>query len=235
MFLFCSMDMTQPTPHDPTAREADEVVRRHRARLERLAEVGMEMVEALRGEVIAAQTRGDLSAAAEAARGFAHLARAVRHTIALDMRLVRDARLSRAEAERDQWRAEAWRGRRGRKEEVRGLVQHLIAGVGEARGQGSLERRLHDRLDREHDRDAALFAPDASVGAAVGRLCYELGVKPDWDACDGLSWAPEAFDAYQALARERPLEVEIVTSAKDENGDPKPNTIVTIGPRRPSG
>ena len=231
MFLFCSMDMAHSDPDDPTAREAGEVVRRHRARLERLAEVGMEMVEALRAEMIAARERGETAAAAEAARGFAHLARAVRHAIALDARLVRDARLSRAEAERDQWRAEAWRGRRGRKEEGRGLVQHLITHT----GQGSLERRLHDRLDREDDRDAALFAPDAPLGAAIGRLCYELGVKPDWDACDGLSWAPEAFDAYQALAREQPLEVELVTGAKDENGDPLPSKIITIGPRRPSG
>ena len=231
------MAVAPPTPDDTAAREADDAVRleRHRARLERLAEVGMEMVEALRGEVIAAQARGDLSAASEAARSFAHLSRAVRHAIALDARLVRDARISRAEAERDQWRAEAWRGRRGRKEEVRGLIQHLIATTGESRGQGSRERKLHDRLDREDDRDAALFAPDAPLGAAVGRICYELGVKPDWNECDGLSWAPEAFDAYQALAREQPLEVEIVTSAKDENGDPRPNKIITIGPRRPSG
>ena len=234
MFLFCSMDMAPPEPEDDTtARAADEIVARHRARLERLAEVGMEMVEALRGEVIAAQGQGDLAAAAEAARGFAHLARAVRHAIALDARLVRDARLSRAEAERDQWRAEAWRGRRGRKEQVRGLVQHLIAGTGESRGQGSLERKLHDRLDREDDRDAALFAPDAPLGAAVGRLCYELGVRPDWDDCGGLAWAPEAFDAYQALAREQVLEVEIANPDKD--GQPQPPTIVTIGPRRPSG
>ena len=235
MFLFCSMDMAPPDPKDAAAREAADAARleQHRARLERLAEVGMEMVEALRAEMIAARERGETAAAAEAARAFAPLARAVRHTAALDMRLVRDARLARAEAERDQWRDEARLGRRARKEEARGRIQDIITLAGESRGREALERRLHQRLDREDDRDAGLFAPDAPLGPAIGRLCYELGVKPDWDTCDGEPWAPEAFDAYQALARERPLEVELANP--DQNGEPTPPTIITIGPRRPSG
>jgi hypothetical protein len=227
------MTTTPPAPEDAAAHEADEIVRRHRVRLERLAEVGMEMVEALRAEMIAAQGRGDVAAAGETARGFAHLARAVRHAIALDARLVRDARLGCAQAERDQWRDEARLGRRARKEEARELVQDIIAHAGESRG--GLERRLHQRLDREDDRDTALFAPGAPLGPAIGRLCYELGVRPDWTRCDGEPWAPEAFDAYQALARERPLEVDILNFGLDAAGDPQPPTRVIFGPRRPSG
>ena len=231
------MDMAPPDPEeitpDAAAQEADAAVRRHRAWLERLGEVGMEMVEAVRAEMIAA--RGDATAVTEAARTFAHLARAVRHTIALDARLLRDARLSRAEAERDRWRDEAWLGRRARKEQVRARVQDLIAHDSQSRSQHGLERRLHQRLDREDDRDAALFAADAPLGLAIGRLCYELGVRPDWQAFDGQPWAPEAFDAYQALSRERPLEVELAGLDTDANGDPLPPTIITIGPRRPSG
>ena len=230
------MDMAPPDPEDGNAREAEDAARlaRHRARLERLAEVGMEMVEALRAEVIAAQARGDVAAAADGAREVGHLARAVRHTIALDARLVRDARLGRAEAERDKWRDEARLGRRARKEEARGLVQDLIA-HSDSRSHEGLERRLHQRLDREDDRDAALFGPDMPVGPAIGRLCYELGVRPDWTSFDGEPWAPEAFDAYQALARERPQEVNILNSGQDENGEPIPPTRITFGPKRPSG
>ena len=232
------MNMAPPDPEDAAAREAEDAVRleRHRARLERLAEVGMEMVEALRAEMIAAQGRGDVAAAGEAARGFAHLARAVRHTISLDARLVRDARLGRAEAERDRWRDEARLGRHARKEEARELLQDMIEHhTGDSRGRESLARRLHQRLDREDDRDTALFAANTPIGPAIGRLCYELGVRPDWTACDGEPWAPEAFDAYQALARERPQEVNILHFAPDEDGEPKPPTRVIFGPRRPSG
>jgi len=231
------MHTTPPDPDDAAALEADDAARlaRHRARLERLAEVGMEMVEALRAEMISAQGRGDVTAAGEAARGLGHLARAVRHTVALDTRLARDARLRRAEAERDRWRDEARVGRRARKDEVREHVQALIARAGDSRGREALERRLHQRLDREDDRDTALFAPDTPLGPAIGRLCYELGVRPDWEACDGEPWAPAAFDAYQALARERPVVVDILKFAPDENGDPQPPTEVIFGPRRPSG
>ena len=237
MFMFCSMNMAPPTSEDTAAREAADVARlgQHRARLERLAEVGMEMVEALRAEMIAARGQGDVTAAAEAARGFAHLARAVRHAIALDARLLRDARLGRAEAERDLWRDEARLGRQDRKEAVRGLVQGLIAHGGEGRRQDVLERKLHQRLDREDDRDAALFAPGLSLGQAIGRLCHELGLKPDWTCCDGEPWAPEAFDVCQALAHEQPLVVELANVGEDEAGNPLPPTLVTIGPKRPSG
>ena len=232
------MDMAPPDPEDATARETGDAARmvRHQARLERLTEVGMEMVEALRAEMIAARDQGEPTAAADAARSFRHLERAVRQSIALDARLMREARLGRVEAERDRWRDEARLGRRARKEEARELLQDMIEHhTGDSRGRESLARRLHQRLDREDDRDTALFALDAPLGPAIGRLCYELGVRPDWTACDGEPWAPEAFDAYQALARERPQEVNILHFAPDENGESKPPTRVIFGPRRPSG
>ena len=103
------------------------------------------------------------------------------------------------------------------------------------RGRERFERKLHQRLDREDERDAALFGPGAPLGPAIGRLCYELGVRPDWTVCDGEPWAPEAFDAYQALARELPLVVNVLHFTPDEDGNPRPPTRVSFGPRRPSG
>jgi len=196
-----------------TLQESDEAydarMARHRDRLERLAEIGMARVEALEAEIAAGPPVGEPPLSAlEAARIFAYLSRAVRQAIALDARLVREAAMRRLQADRDQWRDEAWVTRRTRKQEVREALHRVIEDVPGNRSTLDLERRLDNRLDRDHDDRDACFA-DVPAGEIIVRIARDLGLDPDWAAYGDLPWGSDAAEAARAIGSNPNIEVHL--------------------------
>ena len=211
------------------AEEIDARTERHRHRLERIAEIGMEMIEALRLEWAEPAPDQPRRSAPEIAQAFAQLARAVSRAAALDARLLRDAKLRALEADRDRWRHEARQGRAAVKAEVRGAVQTLIAKTPAGRkSRDSLERRLHARLDRLDDTADAWLAT-TPVPEVIARICYDLGLSPDWARLDD-DWAQDAQDAFDRISHHKPLVVELV----DFDNPDQPGEMIVMR-RRPSG
>jgi len=169
--------------------EAPDQTARHRAALQELAEIGMDLARALRRQVVEAAAVDGGAPAVPAAGGgdpalaFSRLARAVRLTLALEARVAEVGRA--AEAERAARRAD--RRIRGLiiKDEVQAIAREAIEAAGRERGaEVDVERLLADLDERLEDTDEADGFADLPVGALVARICRDLGVAFDADAWD---------------------------------------------------
>ena len=193
---------------DPLLAEAEEsYAARRLRRLDRLAEIGMVLAEAVGQR--AAALAGDTSdeAAAEVmvlTRRFERVARSVRLTAALQAKLEAAA----AKAAPDEASAQALdlqalgpaaraklmdRLRRtdwfdGPYRSVSRVVKQTIKSEREA--DRLSEREADDMRSELHQKllDPYAFA-DQPVGAVIGLICQDLGLSADWDRWEGEPWA----------------------------------------------
>ena len=151
--------------------------------LTRLVEIGMEIAEAagrravaaLEGEAPPATTAGDPALA------YARAARAVRMTIALQARLLKDLpALDRADAV---VRSEAAHARRRR---IHRLVEQAIAAGGEDADE--IEQLSDDAWERLRDADEYAALMTCPLAEAAARIAKDLGLSPD-----GCAWAMEPW------------------------------------------
>ena len=176
----------------PAAARA--LVDRQLQKLERLAEIGMELAEeAGRQAKATPEAREKSGFAGDPAEIFAKAARTVRMCIALQSKLMKDlADFERADkAERSQ-RATA------RKYRIQDYVERAIK---VEFGERSAIRVLSDQT-REILRDENLLdrIADRPVGEIVARICRDLGLSPEWSVWAAEPWAREAQAADAAAA-----------------------------------
>ena len=179
------------TPAPQETDPADSRTERRLARLERLAEKGVGMAEALPED-----------GAAESADSFAKLSRAVRLTSLLEEKLenalaarragliakVGAARAAIAKAEADRAEdpyAPLETGRRGRARDL--VIEALDRETPDPAEADALIDALDERLlcDEAYDR-----LDDLPLRDIVERLCADLQLKPDWRRWTGEGWTP---------------------------------------------
>jgi hypothetical protein len=209
---------TSPVTHADPAEAPDPAIVRAERRLrmlEKLAQLEMDLAEALQRQAIAAanptppaqpdaaaasapgaapETAGELSA------GFARIARSLRLTLALQARAEEQLRALRAGVAAD---AEAWRfatrkrevdEAAARKRDRRNTVEVLVIEAAEREVEdeealwGVLEA-LEERLDEDAAYEHLERAP---LRETVERLCADLELTPDWSLWEGEGWTPKA-------------------------------------------
>jgi hypothetical protein len=187
MFLFCSMQSAPPAP------ALDALAAQQMAALGELRDLAMNLARALAAQARAAIEPGAPEApqvtAGDPVAMFARVARAVRQTIVLEMRIAqpdpqRDAERRRAEA------AHASGRRKGELSDVAGAIIEADSSTGGRNHLlGLLDARIHIHAEREPD-----FA-DLPLGVLVARICRELGVRPDWSLWAETDWARDEAEA----------------------------------------
>lgn len=169
--------------------------------LGRLAEAGLSVALAIEQQATAAAAppapgrvvQGDVALA------YARAARAVRLTVALQGRLIKDLQALDEAAARVKRGAqvEAERARQvqatARKERVERIVARVIrAELGDEDADEDAVERLAEaaweRLDHDEIYGDLLAQP---VGAIIDRLCRDLGLAPDWPRLAEEAWARE--------------------------------------------
>ncbi|QUD89203.1 hypothetical protein [Phenylobacterium montanum] len=215
--------MNAPVPQsgfddaDPALSPAEARALRHGRVLARLAEIGMEMAEALGREARARAEAAEAGEAGPAAAGdpglaFSRIARAVRLTLALEARLA-EGPAERASGPEVEARREAEAARRARAEDraltervgrniiavnnqaaARKAIETLIETEAEACDIEPLLDALAERLNEPTEADFA----DRPVSETIARICADLGLRPDW----GL-WRDEAWAGREAETRAR--------------------------------
>jgi len=175
--------------------------------LAELAEIGTDLARMIRQQANAAAWLGSDGPAM-----FERVARAVRQTIALRLRLEADAlaRQLRGAAEPAAREAGASRTRERRKTRVKRLVEAAIeADAGRRADPGDSERLLLDLHERLDDPDIAAELANRPIGEIVAGICRDLGITRDcsrWpDEPPWMAAAPDDRDAAAltpALARE---------------------------------
>ena len=196
--------LTDAPPSDPSqdrdcACSAEERTERHLRLLQELAEIGMEMARAVRGQAVAQAAERDANPAAPFAGGdlglvFSRIARAVRQTLALEARLAEERLKARAEhatqlaehAARLAGEARAKTVRR--RNDVRYYVAEAIEAETPEDDVEDLLEELDERLD---DVDAAGEFDDRPIGELVASICRDLGITPDWSLWEDEDWAIE--------------------------------------------
>ena len=183
---------------------------RRLAVLQELTEAGMEIVAALRVETQArAEAQSQALAQGEApppgvgdlALTFSRVARAVRQTLALEARLVRDHHQDSAgEAARpapapssEPVRPPPSPARQKRAYEISRVVDEAIeAEVADVDESEDLFNAMSEHLDEAADR---LDFMDRPVGAIIADICRALDLSPDWSLWADRDWAmAEALD-----------------------------------------
>jgi hypothetical protein len=178
--------MSEPdVPSDVAERRA-----RHVAVLRELAEIGMDIARALRG-----QAEADPKASAGADLAFARIARAVRLTLALETRMAEEgfAATQRLAAHQQSARERADFVERVRIGQRESTVHRLVAEAIEIEGQET-ERAEPDEvlLDALDEAMKGLdLSDDRCIGEIVATLCKDLGVTIDWTYCQDEHWARE--------------------------------------------
>lgn len=138
----------------------------------------------------------------DVALAYARASRAVRLTVALQAKLIKDlqaldeaaARLRRGE------QAEAERARQSletaRKERVERIVERVIrAELSDEDEVDRLAEAAWERLDHDEIYGDLLAQP---VGEIIARVCSDLGLSPDWSRLAEEAWAREEIDSGAA-------------------------------------
>ena len=233
-------------PEDARARAAELRCARHMAMLQELAEIGMQMVRAVRDEAVVRAEAFDLGVALSAPAPtptstpaspvggrdlgtvYSRISRAVRQTMALETRFAEGleaARTARSSARRAtvRLRAVVHQG------EVRDYVAQAIEA--EAVERGTPEKaveRLFDDLDTRldlGDYDEALL--NGSIGDLVARICADLGVRFDWTLWQEHPWAADHIRDQTASAD---IDAEPRTSHDPPDGAPPGSPAQPQGP-----
>jgi len=180
--MFADADIPEAAPETPAA---DAWAERKLAILSELAEAGLAIALALKGRIIETTTLAPEPAAvgeyADLARAFDRVSRAVRLSIFLRDKLMKDA--PPPPARRDP----APETRAQRADRVRRIVGRVI----KVNYPGDLVRMTLDQhvAERLYDRDITGDLEGQSVGALVARICADLGLPPRWRYLAEEAWA----------------------------------------------
>ena len=186
------------------------MIERQLARLDRLAEIGMEIAEAAGRQAAQAapespQGGSEPAPLRDPALAYARVARAVRMTIALQSSLAKDlADLDRTEAQAAATQVRARRARLHR------LVEQAIEA--EHAGDEDFDDDEVERLSRDawealaDADDGADFAGCAPFAEVVARICDDLRLSPEWTArlmaAAGGTATPVIPESASALVRD---------------------------------
>lgn len=161
--------------------------------LGRLAEAGMDIVEAIRGQAVQAAAPNtpppnnplhlnDLALA------YSRAARAVRMSIALQSRLMAERR-EVATAAATSARMSAVRDRPARRARIERIVERLASA--EHENEEGVERCMAEAAERLDDVDVFGDILSRPVSETIALICRELGLSPDWPALAQEAWARE--------------------------------------------
>lgn len=173
---------------EPALQTSADRAQKRMEMLDELAGLGMQLARALSAQALAALDP-DAPEAPKVTTGdpvamFTRVARAVRQTVALELRLQR----SDEEAAAQDGRAEAIHDRRSRKALVHEIAEASVKAT-------ELPEPLRERMLMALDARMEAEGPDEPnfsympIGVLVHRVCEELGVRPDWSL-----WADAEFD-----------------------------------------
>jgi len=181
-------DADVDAPDLARADAAIDLCERYQVMLARIAEIGMEMIEAGARQAKADGGAGDPDA-------FCKVSQAVRRTVALHVKLARDARTDRntVQAERARRRADGARARKTAKDEA------ILFGLHDAYfGSGSepefdpggylFDRMMDVDVERLDDSDEFAGYLDRPVGETLAKLCAIVGLDPGACVLDDGVW-----------------------------------------------
>ncbi|MGZ3369213.1 MAG: hypothetical protein ACXWK1_09850 [Caulobacteraceae bacterium] len=171
---------------------------RQLARLDRLADLGLEIAEGLAAQ---AKGTGPRVAEGDVALAYDRVARAVRMAVMLQSRLIEDVRLARQAA------AGAFAGAgadpaTARKDRVARIVRRVAEAHGGLDGFqiGWAAREARERLEHDDIYGQVMSQP---VSDLVADICRDLGLTPNWARLAEEAWAEEEIlsgDVGEALA-----------------------------------
>jgi hypothetical protein len=211
--------LTQTAPSDAEACDAPAggaedwarpPIERQLALLGRLAEAGLEIALAIErqatGMATSAGAQGDTTAVArgDIALAYARVARAVRMTVALQSKRIKELQaleegaaraLVAAEAEEDDARLDLEDARKARVERI--VTRVIKAQLDDEDAVERLADEASERLDDEDLYGDVLARPFSEI---VADICRDLGLDPDWSRLAQEPWAREEIDSGQAGA-----------------------------------
>jgi hypothetical protein len=206
--------LTDATPSDADApaggAEAWEraLLDRQLERLDRLADMGLAIAGAIQRRATAAEGACEPDTALDhAAMDFARVSRAVRMTLALQSRLVRDFKtpIKAVSAKADngdedvQWEV-VWEPEPPTRDQQRAQARRVVRRVGEDCGLDAetverLDAEARERLERDDIYADILARPFSEV---VADLCRDLGLSPDWSRLAQERWAKDEIKSGKA-------------------------------------
>jgi len=164
---------------EPAAIPSDTRLDRQLALLDRLAEIGLEIAEA-----IGAQARsGEPFDAQAAAMAYARVARAVRQTVMLQSRLIADRPAPLKETDH------CLTPEDHAKDRVARIVHRVIAA--EHDDEDRIERLQDEAIERLQDEDIHGAVLTRPMSEMVADICQDLGLDPDWTRLARECWAVE--------------------------------------------
>lgn len=184
MFMICSVMnacTAIATPLDVPAGEPPcAPLDRQIARLDRLAEAGMEMIEAL---VAQAKGAGPKAVEGDVALAFGRVSRAVRLAVLLH------SELTGGRKDPDAAALEAQAGRRAAHRDRAVRIVRRVARDHCRREPLEVSAIAREAAERLGDDDIYGLVASRPVGELVALLCRDFGLEPDWDALAGEAWA----------------------------------------------
>ena len=167
--------------------------------LGRLAEDGLQISRAIARQATGAGADDGLPAQ-DLAKGdvplaYARVARAVRMTLLLQSKLIRELQFREASLARDAARAEADQSedRKARVERIVGRI--ALAEHDDVETVEQLVEEAAERLDQDDIYGDVLSKP---VSEIVARVCQDLGLDPDWPRLAEEAWAREEIQSGAA-------------------------------------
>jgi len=193
------MPDTRAAPADDTVPDdwSRPLVERQLEMLGRLAEVGLEVA-------IEVERRLKADASMEpqvAAMAYARAARAVRMTLMLQSRLIKELQAREAEAvveappEDAPRRTAEEQAQLDRREGHKARVERIVERVAKAAcsndedGDDEVERLVYEASERLDDEDVYGEVLERPVGELVALICRDLGLDPDWSRLAQEAWA----------------------------------------------
>jgi hypothetical protein len=183
------------TTPDTPADWARPLYVRHINRLDRLADIGMGLAETIERQVKAAADTDPPAACERAYMAFAKVARAVRLTLMLQARLIKELedrdRSAAKEVDRAAWSQKCERVTQAfeQKQRVAGIVERIAEGdQAEPYEVERLVREARERLDQDDIYGHVLSRP---VSELIAAICKDLGLDPDWPKLAEEAWARE--------------------------------------------
>ena len=208
-------------PENPSEDRAN--LDRQLAKLDRLGDLGLQIVEALADQA----KGGRIVVVGDLALAYDRVARAVRMTVMLRSRLVAEGRetaakpASAAGAAADPAAA--------RKDAISRVIKRIAQGDERLDGfqMAWAAREARERLEHDDIYGEVMSQP---VSELVGRICHDLGLNPDWAQLAQEAWAQDEIDRGDVgLALQDYLDEE----ADDDDGggeeaDDPPPPVSTI-------
>lgn len=152
----------------------------------------------------AAHVAAPVAPSGDVALAYARVSRAVRLTLALQGRVVKELQALNEEAAKRRIRGEAEAGRARREAEaqrkarVERIVERLIRA--EARDEAEGERLADEAYERLDSDDIYGQLTERPVSEIIARICRDLGLAPDWTQLADEAWAQDELAGAAAGA-----------------------------------